>query len=57
MDSNLVYIGIFGFVELAFILISAAYFAAADGNAVTASTLNTVGGAFAFVAGMLGYYT
>lgn len=54
---NLVYIGIFFFVELAFGFVAASYFAAADGNAGTATALAKAGGAFAFVAGMLGYYT
>jgi hypothetical protein len=54
---NLVYAGIFGFVELAFTLVAASYFATADGNMETATALKKSGGAFAFVAGMLGYYT
>lgn len=51
------YIGIFGFVELAFICIAASYFAAADGHASASVALSKAGGAFAFIAGMLGYYT
>lgn len=54
---NLVYIGIFFFVELAFGFVSASYFATADGNADTATALKKAGGAFAFCAGTLGYYT
>lgn len=55
--SNLVYIGIFLFVELAFALIAASYFATADGRAAAATNLATAGGVFAFLAGLLGYYT
>jgi len=54
---NLVYIGIFGFVELCFVLVAASYFAAADGHAIAAEALKKSGGAFAFLAGLLGYYT
>jgi hypothetical protein len=55
--SNLVYIGIFFTVDLAFTLVAASYFAAADGHSSAALALQKSGGAFAFVAGMLGYYT
>ena len=55
--SNLVYIGIFGTVELAFGLVAAKYFALADGKPETADALSKAGGAFAFASGMLGYYT
>ncbi|KAL2065274.1 hypothetical protein VTL71DRAFT_2943 [Oculimacula yallundae] len=54
---NLVYIGIFFFVELAFGFVAASYFAAADGYPGTQKALAKAGGAFAFCAGMLGYYT
>jgi len=54
--SNLVYIGIFFAVELAFMLIASSFFAAADGNSNAALALQKAGGAFAFIAGMLGYY-
>lgn len=54
---NLVYIGIFFTVQLAFTLIAASYFASADGHANAALALQKSGGAFAFVAGLLGYYT
>ena len=54
---NLVYIGIFSTVELAFTLVAASYFAAADGHAASSIALKKAGGAFAFVSGMLGYYT
>ncbi|KAF7909070.1 hypothetical protein BELL_0043g00210 [Botrytis elliptica] len=54
---NLVYIAIFFFVQLAFTLVSASYFCAADGNVATAAALKKTAGAFAFIAGMFGYYT
>lgn len=55
--SNLVYIGIFFFVELAFGLVAASYFAAADGHAGASVALAKSGGVFAFLAGLLGFYT
>ncbi|QSZ28932.1 hypothetical protein DSL72_003439 [Monilinia vaccinii-corymbosi] len=57
LPSNLVYIGIYFFVELSFTLVSASSFCAADGNTATAAVLKKTAGAFAFIAGMLGYYT
>jgi hypothetical protein len=54
---NLVYIGIFFFVELCFTLVAASYFATADGYVDTAIVLKKAGGVFAFLAGLLGYYT
>ena len=54
---NLVFIGIFFFVELAFILVASSYFLAADGKASQASAVGVSGGAMAFIAGMLGFYT
>lgn len=54
---NLVYFGIFFTVQLAFTLVSAAYFLTADGLMETAKAVNTAAGAFAFASGMLGYYT
>jgi len=53
---NLVYIGIFFTVDLAFTLIASSFFAAADGNFNAALALQKAGGAFAFIGGMLGYY-
>jgi uncharacterized protein len=53
----LVYIGIFLTVELAFGFVAASYFAAADGHADASIGLKKTGGAFAFMSGMLGYYT
>ena len=57
MTSNLVYIGIFFTVQMAFTLVAASYFATADGNVSTGIALKKTAGAFAFVSGMLGYYT
>lgn len=42
---------------MAFTLVAASYFATADGNLATAIALRKAGGAFAFLSGMLGYYT
>ena len=44
-------------MELAFALVAASYFAAADGHAASSIALEKAGGAFAFVSGLLGYYT
>lgn len=54
---NLVYIGIFFTVEMAFTLVAASYFATADGHLVAARALKKAGGVFAFLSGLLGYYT
>jgi succinate-acetate transporter protein len=54
---NLVYIGIFFTVQMAFILVAASYFAAADGHAHGSVALKKAGGVFAFLSGLLGYYT
>lgn len=54
---NLVYIGIFLTVQLAFTLVAASYFLTADGKASQAAAVKIAGGAFAFVSGILGYYT
>lgn len=54
---NLVYIGIFFTVQMAFTLVAAGYFLVADGKMEQAKAVNTAGGAFAFASGMLGYYT
>lgn len=52
---NIVYIGIF-FVELAFALIAASYFATANGKPDGATALKKAGGVFESLAGLLGYY-
>lgn len=54
---NLVYIGIFFTVQLAFTLVAASYFLTADGKASQAAGVKIAAGAFAFVSGLLGYYT
>jgi hypothetical protein len=54
---NLVFIGIFFSIHLAFLMIAAHYFATADGHLDTAIALKKTGGVFAFLAGLLGYYT
>lgn len=56
-QSNLVYIGIFFTVQMAFTLVAASYFAAADGHLSTSIGLKKTGGVFAFLSGLLGYYT
>ena len=53
----MVYIGIFFTVEMAFTLVSASYFLTADSNLGTATAVKKTAGAFAFISGMLGYYT
>jgi uncharacterized protein len=54
---NLVYIGIFFTVQMAFTLVAASYFAAADGHPNGSVALKKAGGVFAFLSGLLGYYT
>lgn len=54
---NLVYIGIFFTVQLSFTLVAGSYFAAADGHIDGSIALRKAGGVFAFLSGLLGYYT
>jgi uncharacterized protein len=42
---------------MAFTLIAASYFAAADGSTDASIALQKSGGVFAFLSGLLGYYT
>lgn len=42
---------------MAFTLVAAYYFALADGHLNAGAALRKAGGAFAFVSGLLGYYT
>lgn len=42
---------------MAFTLVAASYFAAADGHLDSATALKKTGGVFAFLSGLLGYYT
>ncbi len=51
------YIGIFFTVQMAFTLVAASYFAAADSHTSVSVALKKAAGAFAFASGMLGYYT
>ena len=54
---NLIYVRIFFTLQLAFTLIAASYFANADGHAAAGLALQKAGGVFAFLAGLLVYYT
>ena len=54
---NLIFIGIFFTVEMAFTLVAASYFLTADGKASQAEAVKIAAGAFAFASGMLGFYT
>ncbi|KAI9710049.1 MAG: hypothetical protein M1812_007513 [Candelaria pacifica] len=54
---NLVYIGIFATTEMAYLLVAASYFTTADGHAAAGKALKKAGGAFAFLCGLLGWYT
>ncbi|KAI8935816.1 hypothetical protein NX059_007333 [Plenodomus lindquistii] len=56
LPTNLVYIGIFFTVEVGFLLVAASYFALADGNDAAGISLKKGGGAFCFVAGLIGWY-
>lgn len=56
LPTNVVYILIFFFVDLAFLLIAASYFAAADGHAAASTGLKKSGGVFCFLAGLVGWY-
>ncbi|TKW58365.1 hypothetical protein CTA1_5231 [Colletotrichum tanaceti] len=56
LPTNVAYILIFVFVELAFVAVAASYFAAADGKEAASTGLKKAGGAFAFVAGLVGWY-
>lgn len=44
-------------MQLAFTLVAASYFATADGNLDAGIALKKSGGVFAFLSGLLGYYT
>jgi succinate-acetate transporter protein len=56
LPTNLVYIIIFFCVELGFLLVSASYFAVADGHPDASISLKKGGGAFCFLAGLTGWY-
>lgn len=55
LPTNLVYIGIFFTVDLGFLTVAASYFAEADGHHGSAIALKQAGGAFCFVAGLIGW--
>jgi succinate-acetate transporter protein len=52
---NVVYICIFFTVEVGFMLVSASYFAAADGHPNSSVALKKGGGGFLFVSGIIGW--
>ncbi|CBF89632.1 hypothetical protein AN0366.2 [Aspergillus nidulans FGSC A4] len=56
LPSNIAYILVFLFVDLGFLTVAASYFALADGHAESAIALQKAGGAFCFVAGLIGWY-
>jgi succinate-acetate transporter protein len=56
LPTNLVYIIIFFCVELGFLLVSASYFALADGYPAGSVALKKGGGTFCFLAGLTGWY-
>ena len=56
IPTNLVYIGIFLFVDIAFLVIAASYFAEADGHHSASIGLKKTGGVFCFLAGLIGWY-
>ncbi|EGY19191.1 Acetate transporter protein patA like [Verticillium longisporum] len=56
LPSNLVFIAIFALVDVGFILVSASYFAAADGSHSASIALKKASGVFCFLAGLVGWY-
>ncbi|KAL4976246.1 GPR1/FUN34/yaaH family-domain-containing protein [Aspergillus desertorum] len=56
LPSNIAYILVYLFVDLGFLTVAASYFAKADGHASSALALHKAGGAFCFVAGLVGWY-
>ena len=56
LPTNLVYIGIFFFVDLGFLTVAASYFAEADGHHASAVGLKKTGEVFCFLAGLIGWY-
>lgn len=55
LPTNLVNILIFAFVDIAFLLVAASYFAAADGHQNAYTGLKKAGGVFCFLAGLVGW--
>ncbi|KAG9185937.1 hypothetical protein G6011_02493 [Alternaria panax] len=56
LPTSVVYIIIFFCVEVGFLLVSASYFAVADGHPEASIALKKGGGAFCFLAGLTGWY-
>lgn len=56
LPSNIAYILVFFFVDLGFLFVAASYFALADGKTSISTALKKAGGAFCFVAGLVGWY-
>ncbi|KAI9923897.1 hypothetical protein ASPWEDRAFT_58691 [Aspergillus wentii DTO 134E9] len=56
LPSNIAYIAIFFLVDMGFLTVAASYFAIADGNETAGLGLKKAGGAFCFVAGLVGWY-
>jgi len=56
LPTNLVYIGVFLFVEVGFLTVAACYFAAADGAKSASIPLKKIEGAACFIAGLIGWY-
>ena len=56
INTNVVSILIYLFVDLGFLFVAASYFATADGYTKAATGLQKTGGAFCFLAGLVGWY-
>lgn len=56
LPSNIAYILVFFFVDLGFLTVAASYFAEADGHHASSIALKKSGGAFCFLAGLVGWY-
>ncbi|CAI7583596.1 unnamed protein product [Penicillium pancosmium] len=56
LPSNIAYILVFFFVDLGFLTVAASYFAEADGHHSSSIALKKSGGAFCFLAGLVGWY-
>ncbi|KAL5049148.1 GPR1/FUN34/yaaH family-domain-containing protein [Aspergillus fruticulosus] len=56
LPSNIAYILVYLFIDLGFLAVAASYFAKADGHGATVVALQKAGGAFCFLAGLMGWY-
>ncbi|KAJ5612780.1 hypothetical protein N7510_005974 [Penicillium lagena] len=56
LPTNLAYVLVFFLVDLGFLMVAASYFAEADGHAASSTALKKSGGAFCFLAGLVGWY-